>query len=533
MKTRSSHPRFTGRSVRPAHAIRHSGDGNGPAVQAGHVEGVSRGVEEWLRKPKRNLIDGEWTEALSGRTFESLNPADGSLLAEVPDSGKEDINHAVTAARRAFEFGSWRKMTPSERGKLLWRIGELVLEHADELAELESLDNGKPVGVARVADVPLAADLFQYMAGWATKIEGNTIPISVPYAPGVQFHAFTLREPVGVVGQIIPWNFPLLMAAWKLGPALTTGNCVVLKPAEQTPLSALRLGELLLEAGLPAGVANIVTGFGETAGAALAEHEGVDKVAFTGSTEVGKAIVRAASENLKKVSLELGGKSPNIVFKDAGNLEAAVKGAANAIFFNHGQCCCAGSRLLVEQEIFDEVVTGVAAEAKKIRLGPGLSADTQMGPLVSQEQLDRVTRYLNQGRREGACYVTGGSRVGDKGYFVEPTVATEVNPRMSIVREEIFGPVVVAEPFSSAEQLVTQANATDYGLAAGVWTRDIAKAHRVAAQLRAGTVWVNCYNVFDAALPFGGYKQSGWGREMGHEVLELYTEAKAVVIGLE
>jgi phenylacetaldehyde dehydrogenase len=383
-----------------------------------------------------------------------------------------------------------------------------------------------------VADVSLAADLFHYMAGWATKIEGNTIPISVPYAPGAQFHAFTMREPVGVIGQIIPWNFPLLMAAWKLGPALTAGNCVVLKPAEQTPLSALRLGELLLDAGLPDGVVNIVTGFGETAGAAVAAHPDVDKVAFTGSTEVGKMIVRAAAGNLKKVSLELGGKSPNIVFKDVGNLESAIQGAANAIFFNHGQCCCAGSRLLVERDIFDEVVSGVAAQAGKIKLGPGLAPDTEMGPLVSEEQLMRVTNFLHQGKQDGACVVTGGSRAGQTGYFVQPTVIKDTKPDMSVVREEIFGPVVVAEPFSKAEELIGRANDTYYGLAAGVWTNDIAKAHRVAATLKAGTVWINCYNVFDAALPFGGYKQSGWGREMGHEVLELYTQTKAVVIGL-
>jgi phenylacetaldehyde dehydrogenase len=322
------------------------------------------------------------------------------------------------------------------------------------------------------------------------------------------------------------------MAAWKLGPALAAGNCVVLKPAEQTPLSALRLGELLLEAGVPDGVVNIVTGFGETAGAALAGHDDVDKVAFTGSTEVGKIIVRAAAGNLKKVTLELGGKSPNIIFKDVGDLNAAISGAANAIFFNHGQCCCAGSRLMVEHDVFDEVVAGVAERAKKIKLGPGMSQDTEMGPLVSQEQLNRVTNYLNQGKQDGACYLTGGKRSGDRGYFVQPTVITEANPKMSIVREEIFGPVVVAEPFSSAEDLVQRANATNYGLAAGVWTKDISKAHRIAAALRAGTVWVNCYNVFDAALPFGGYKESGWGREMGHEALNLYTETKAVVIGL-
>ena len=322
------------------------------------------------------------------------------------------------------------------------------------------------------------------------------------------------------------------MAAWKLGPALACGNCVVMKPAEQTPLSALRLGELILEAGLPEGVVNIVTGFGETAGGPLAADPGVDKVAFTGSTEVGKIIVRAAAGNLKKVSLELGGKSPNIIFKDVGDLDAAVAGAASAIFFNHGQCCCAGSRLMVERSVFDEVVNGVVEHAKKIKLGPGLHPDTQMGPLVSEEQLARVTNYMNQGKHDGACYVTGGTRAGDRGYFVRPTVVKDVKPNMSIVREEIFGPVVVAEPFTKPEELIPRANQTEYGLAAGIWTRDISKAHRIAAELRAGTVWINCYNIFDAALPFGGYKQSGWGREMGHEVLEQYTETKAVVVGL-
>ena len=527
MKTTPSQRRTSVRLPKSNRTAGRTPSGNGHASAKSSSPAVSSNLAAWLAKPKHNLIAGKWVSAASGKTFEVFNPADASVIARVPDSEKEDINRAVTAARRAFESGPWRRMTPSERGKLLWRIGDLILKHADELAELESVDNGKPRAVARVADVPLAADLFHYMAGWATKIEGNTIPISVP-----GFHAFTLREPIGVVGQIIPWNFPLLMAAWKLGPALTTGNCVVLKPAEQTPLTALRLGELLVEAGLPEGVVNIVTGFGETAGAALAAHDDVDKIAFTGSTEVGKIIVRAAAGNLKKVSLELGGKSPNIIFKDAGDLNAAIAGAANAIFFNHGQCCCAGSRLMVERDIFDQVVEGVAAQAKKIKIGPGLAADTEMGPLVSEEQLQRVTRYMHQGKQEGACYVTGGARSGENGYFVQPTVIKDVKPKMSIVREEIFGPVVVAEPFAKPEDVIPRANQTEYGLAAGVWTRDIAKAHRIAAQLKAGTVWVNCYNVFDAALPFGGYKQSGWGREMGHEVLNLYTQTKAVVMGL-
>jgi phenylacetaldehyde dehydrogenase len=348
--------------------------------------------------------------------------------------------------------------------------------------------------------------------------------------PGANFHSYTLREPVGVVGQIIPWNFPLLMAAWKLGPALATGNCVILKPAEQTPLTALRLAELIAEAGIPDGVVNVVPGYGETAGARLAVHPYVDKVAFTGSTEVGREIVRAAAGNLKKLTLELGGKSPNIVFEDADS--GAVEGAANAIFFNHGQCCVAGSRLYVHRSRFDEVVEGVADIAKSIKLGPGLEPGTQMGPLVSDEQLRRVTGYLDSGRADGVTTVTGGNRFGDRGYFVEPTVLTGTRQDMKVVREEIFGPVVVAAPFDDLDEIAAQANDTDYGLGAGIWTRDISKAHALAKKLRAGTVWINCYNVFDAALPFGGYKQSGWGREMGHEVLNNYTEVKAVTTQL-
>jgi phenylacetaldehyde dehydrogenase len=482
---------------------------------------------QFISKKHRILINGKWVESASGKTFPSYNPATGEVLAQVAEGDREDINRAVSAARTAFESGPWSKMTPSQRGRLIWKLADLIEENLEQFAEIESLDNGKPLKVARVADVPLAVDLFRYMAGWATKIEGNTIPISVPYTPGAKYLAYTLREPVGVVGQIIPWNFPLLMAAWKLGPALATGCTIVLKPAEQTPLSALRLGELLEEAGFPEGVVNIVPGYGETAGAALAAHPDVDKVAFTGSTEVGKLILQAAAGNLKKVSLELGGKSPNVVFSDV-DLDSAIAGSASAIFFNHGQCCCAGSRLFVEDKIFDKVVDGVAGKAEKIRVGSGLEPDTDMGPLVSEEQLKRVCGYLESGFSEGAKAVVGGSRHGDKGYFVKPTVRINTNDDMKVVREEIFGPVVTAIPFRDTDELVKKANNSEYGLAAGVWTRDIQKAHRVASEMRAGTVWINCYNIFDAALPFGGYKQSGWGREMGHEVLEQYTEVKSV-----
>jgi phenylacetaldehyde dehydrogenase len=486
-------------------------------------------VTGYVTKTRKMLINGKWVDSASGKTFKTYNPATGEVLSNVAEGDTEDIDRAVKAARAAFETGPWSKISPSERGQMIWRLGDLLQKHLEEFAQLESLDNGKPLKIARVADLPLSIDHFRYYAGWATKIEGNTVPMS-GWKQGM-FHAYTLREPVGVVGQIIPWNFPLLMAAWKLGPALATGCTIVLKPAEQTPLTALRLGELIQEAGIPDGVVNIVPGYGETAGAALAAHPDVDKIAFTGSTEVGKLILKAAAGNLKKVSLELGGKSPNIIFDDA-DLDSAIPGAASAIFFNQGQCCCAGSRLYVEKKAFDKVVEGVAANAAKIRVRPGFDPDSDLGPLVSEEQLNRVCGYLESGQKEGAKAVTGGSREGTTGYFVKPTVLVNTNPKMKVVQEEIFGPVVTAIPFSDPSEIVATANDTIYGLAAGVWTRDIKKAHQTAAKIKAGTVWINCYNVFDASLPFGGYKQSGWGREMGHEVLEHYTEVKSVCAAL-
>jgi phenylacetaldehyde dehydrogenase len=493
---------------------------------------LTESVTRFLSADKKILIDGEWHAAVSGKTFPVYNPATGEVIAHVAEGEKEDIDLAVKSARRAFESGPWPSMTASDRGKLLWRIGDLILQHQDELAELESLDNGKPFTVAKAADVPLSADMFHYMAGWTTKRHGITIPISVIYTPGVQYHSYTRPEPIGVVGQIIPWNFPLLMAAWKLAPALATGCTVVLKVAEETPLSALRLGELLLEAGLPKGVVNIITGFGETAGAALAAHPGVDKVAFTGSTEVGKLIVKAAANDLKKVSLELGGKSPNIIFEDA-DVDLAIAGAADAIFYNHGQCCNAGSRLYVQQSIFDQVVEGIANTAKKIKLGPGLNPTTDMGPLVSVVQRDRVNGYLAAGKQEGARALVGGNALEGNGYFIEPTVLVDTRNDMKVVQEEIFGPVLTAMPFKELDaDLIRLANDTVYGLAAGIWTKDISKAHSLAAQIKAGTVWINCYNVFDAALPFGGYKQSGWGREMGEAVLDNYTQTKAITLRL-
>jgi phenylacetaldehyde dehydrogenase len=485
---------------------------------------------EFFTRQHRMLIDGRFVMAASGKTFPVYNPATGEVVAKVPEAETEDVDRAVIAARRAFDEGPWtRKMSNSERGQLLWKLADLLQENLEEFAEIESLDNGKPLSVARVADVPLAVDMFRYMAGWATKITGSTLSFSTPGA----FHSYTMREPIGVVGQIIPWNFPLLMAAWKLAPALAAGCTVVLKVAEQTPMSALRLAELFDQAGFPPGVVNILTGYGEGAGAPLAAHPLVDKIAFTGSTEVGKLIVKASAGNLKKVSLELGGKSPAIIFPDA-DLERAIPGTASAIFFNQGQCCCAGSRLFVHESVYDKVLQGVSDIASGINIGPGLDPQTGMGPLVSEEQFDKVTGYINSGVKEGAKVAAGGKRHGERGYFVQPTVLTNTKPDMKVVREEIFGPVVCAESFSDADldRMAREANETIYGLAASVWTRDLSTAHKMARRIRSGTVWINCHNVFDASLPFGGYKQSGWGREMGEEVLHNYTEVKAVTAAL-
>ena len=472
------------------------------------------------------LIGNRWVAAESGRTFATINPSTGEAICQVAEADAVDVDAAVHAAREAFEHGPWRTMNASARGRLLYRLADLIEANAEGLAQLEALDNGKPVSVARAVDVAKAVACYRYFAGWADKVHGKTIPIDG------DFLCYTRHEPIGVVGQIIPWNFPMLMMAWKLAPALATGNTVVLKPAEQTPLSALRIGELILEAGFPAGVVNILPGFGPTAGAALASHMDVDKVAFTGSTEVGHLIMEAAARsNLKPVTLELGGKSPNIVFADA-DLDEAVEGAHMGLFANQGQSCCAGSRVFVERSIYDAFVEKSVARARGRVVGDPFDPRTELGPLVDQSQFDKVMGYIESGRSDGATLACGGDRIGDRGYFLRPTVFADVRDEMKIAREEIFGPVMSILPFHGVDEAVNRANGTPFGLAAAVWTRDIKKALAVSNGVRAGTVWINCYNVLDTRAPFGGFKQSGIGRELGEYGLQQYTQVKSVIARL-
>ena len=492
------------------------------------ISHLGEAAQAFVSRAGKLLIDGQWVAAASGETFDAIDPATESVICQLAAGDAHDVDRAVKAARRAFEDSAWSRARPVERERLLLKLADLIEANAEELAQLESLDNGKLVFFARIVDVAGTVDCFRYMAGWATKIEGKTLDVSLGM-PGEEYQAYTLRQPVGVVGQIVPWNFPLAMATWKLAPALAVGCTCVLKPAEQTSLTALRLGELILEAGFPPGVVNIVTGFGETAGAALTSHPDVDKIAFTGSTSVGKLIGKTAMDTLKRFSLELGGKSPVIIAADA-DVDVAVAGAANAIFFNSGQVCTAGSRLYIEHKLFDRVVEGVANVAKSMQLGPGHDAKSQMGPVVSQEQLDRVLGYIDKGKAEGGEAVAGGARHGNQGYFVQPTVFTGLGSDSTLIREEIFGPVVVATPFKSVDDIAAEANNTTYGLAASVWTNDLSLAHRLTRRLKAGTVWVNTHNVVDPNLPFGGMKQSGIGRENGAAAIELYTELKTVVM---
>ena len=478
-------------------------------------------------RPGKLLIGGEWVQG--SKSFETINPATGEVLTEVVEASPPEVDRAVEAARRAFDDpkSAWRKMSASERGRLLWRLADLIEKNIDELAELETLDNGKPIFESRQVDMPMVVDVFRYYAGWATKIHGETVNT---------FEAaftYTVREPVGVVGAIVAWNFPLLLASWKLAPALACGNTVVFKPAEQTPLTALRFGELAVEAGLPASVLNIVTGGPET-GKALVQHPGVDKLAFTGSTAVGKEIMRGSADTLKRVTLELGGKSPNIVFADS-DIDSAVKGAINGIFYGKGEVCCAGSRLFVESKVQDEFLEKLVGRAKKIQPGDPLDPKTRLGAIVSEQQMNTVLGYIEAGKREGAQLVTGGNRVNvgnGQGFFIEPTIFGGVSNDMRIAREEIFGPVLATLSFDDIDQVADVANQNPYGLAAAIWTKDIKKAHALSRRLRAGTVWINTYGLMDAALPFGGYKQSGFGRELGMHALEHYTEVKTVWLSL-
>jgi len=485
---------------------------------------VSNKVSEFLTGSKKLFIDGDFTDSITGKQFETYNPATGEILAHVSEAQKEDVDRAVLAAKKAFEDGPWSKMSAADRGRLMFKLGELIEENQQELAEIDSLDNGKPINEMLGNDIPNAIGQFQYFAGWTTKIVGQNIPVSGQYLN------YTRHEPVGVVGQIIPWNFPLMMAAWKIAPALATGCTVVLKPAEQTPLSALYLAKLAAEAGFPEGVINVVPGFGEITGDALVKHPYVNKIAFTGSTAVGKSIMKEAANTLKRVTLELGGKSPNIILPDA-DLSKAAPGVFSGIMANQGEVCSAGSRVYIQKKNFDNVVSDLVSYAKDVKQGHGLAMETEMGPLVSKEQQNRVVNYINKGNKDGASMLTGGSHT-ERGYFVEPTVFADVNDEMSIAKEEIFGPVVVAMPYDDIDEIIERANNSPFGLAAGLWTENLRNAHYIAGRLKAGSVWVNCYNVTDPASPFGGYKESGFGREMGSYALENYTEVKSVWIDL-
>ena len=471
------------------------------------------------------LIGDEWRDAVSGKTFATINPATEEKIADVAEGDAADVDLAVKAARQAFETGPWARMDARDRGRLMGKLADLIEENFDELAALETLDNGKPINDARAADLPLVIDCLRYYAGWADKIHGDTIPIRGDY------FCYTRREPLGVCGQIIPWNFPMLMAAWKWGPALAAGCTIVMKPAEQTPLTCLRMAELALEAGFPPGVINVVPGYGPTAGAALVKHPGVDKIAFTGEHRTAQVIMADAAQTLKRLTFELGGKSPNIVFADA-DIDAAVAGAELGLFFNQGQCCCAGSRLFVEESVHAEFVEKITERAKNRVLGDPFSSETTQGPQVDQAQFDKILSYIEKGKQQGADCVTGGGRYGEKGYFIEPTVFDNVTDEMAIATDEIFGPVMNILSFKKFDEVVERSNKTFFGLAAAVWTRDVTKAHRIANSVRAGTVWVNCYDVFDAAAPFGGFKMSGIGRELGEAALANYTELKTVTMSL-